>query len=106
MSSRQKELHWGRTFVSSVEFVWSPGSKCTTTGTGHITVHRSQQSLNPQLTNPDPIVVFWDLLFVLFPSWALSGISARRGDHWIAVALSGIAETAPELADSETDCKS
>ena len=25
-------------FVSSIEFVWSPGSKCTTTGTGHITV--------------------------------------------------------------------
>ena len=62
--------------------------------------------LNPQLTNPDPIVVFCDLLLVCIPSWALSGISARRGDHWIAVALSGIAETAPELADSETDCKS
>ena len=68
--------------------------------------YHCQQSLNPQLTNPDPIVVFWDLLIVLFPSWALSGISARRGDHWIAVALSGIAETAPELADCETDCKS
>ena len=67
--------------------------------------YHCQQSLNPQLTNPDPIVVFWDLLLVYFPSWALSGIHKRRGDHWIAVALNGIAKTAPELADSETECK-